>query len=65
MSEKKKRPRGRPRLESARRALLSIRVLPELAAELDQYAAERGQTRSEAARDLLDWALKRRKPPLE
>jgi len=50
--------RGRPRLgPAAQSVVLPIRVTPELVAALDQRRAATNQTRSEAARDVLEATL--------
>ncbi|WP_371851724.1 MULTISPECIES: ribbon-helix-helix protein, CopG family [Rhodoplanes] len=51
----KKRGRGRP--ATGRDPLLSARVPDAVRERVDRYAAERGITRSEAVRELLETAL--------
>ena len=50
--------RGRPRLgPAAQSVVLPIRITPDLAAALDRRRAETHQTRSEAAREVLEATL--------
>ncbi|MDR0849828.1 MAG: ribbon-helix-helix protein, CopG family [Propionibacteriaceae bacterium] len=50
--------RGRPRLgPAARSVVLPVRVTPELVAALDERRDRRHQTRSEAAREVLEEVL--------